>query len=91
MIELAEELVKMSGKGQLVVPRRIRENEGFKSTDRFVAIEVRDGVLFKRVDIPSVKIEFESLSRDIQSHLKKHEVKQEDIAEAIKWARKRRK
>ena len=88
---MAEELVKMSGKGQLVVPRRIREKEGFKTTDRFVAIEVRNGVLFKRVEIPEVKIEFESLSQDIQSHLKKHKVKEEDVAEAIKWARKGRK
>ena len=90
MIEVAEELVKMSEKGQLVVPRRIREKEGFRSSDRFVAIEVKDGVLFKRVEIPEVKIEFESLSRDIQSHLKKRKVKQEDVGEAIKWARKER-
>ncbi len=84
---MEEPLVKMSGKGQLVVPRRIRENEGFTSSDRFVAIEVKDGVLFKRVDIPKVKIEFESLSRDIQSHMKKRKVKQDDIDEAVKWAR----
>jgi len=86
-----EELVKMSGKGQLVVPRRIREKEGLKTSDRFVAIEVKGGVLFKRVEIPKVKIEFESLSRDIESHLKRHEVKREDVDEAIKWARKERK
>ena len=86
-----EELVKMSNKGQLVVPRRIREKEGFTSSDRFVAIEVKDGVLFKKVQIPKVKIEFESLSRDIQTHLKRHEGKREDVAEAIKWARKDRK
>jgi bifunctional DNA-binding transcriptional regulator/antitoxin component of YhaV-PrlF toxin-antitoxin module len=80
----------MSGKGQLVVPRRIRQKEGFKSTDRFVAIEVRDGVLFKRVEIPKAKIEFESLSRDIRSHLKMRNVKQEEVVGAVKWARKGR-
>ena len=85
-----EELVKMSEKGQLVVPRRIREKEGFKSSDRFIAIEVNDGVLFKRVEIPEVKIEFEALSRDIQSHFKKNKVKQSDVAEAVKWARQRK-
>lgn len=90
MTPVAEELVKMSEKGQLVVPRRIREKEGFKSSDRFVAIEVKDGVLFKRVEIPEVRIEFESLSRDIQAHLKKSKVKQEDVTEAIRWARKER-
>jgi len=84
-----EELVKMSEKGQLVVPRRIREKEGFKGSDRFVAIEVKDGVLFKRVEIPEVKIEFESLSRDIQSHFKKRKVKQSDIDDAVKWVRQK--
>ncbi|MHB1868287.1 MAG: hypothetical protein ACYCPP_05015 [Nitrososphaerales archaeon] len=86
---MAEELVKMSEKGQLVVPRSIREKEGFKRSDRFVAIEVRDGVLFKRVEIPEVKLEFESLSRDIRSHLRERKVKQEDVAKAIKWARQK--
>ncbi len=71
----------------MVVPRKIREKEGFKSSDRFVAIEVEDGVLFKRVEIPDVKIEFEALSRDIASHFKKHKIKQSDVAEAVKWAR----
>jgi bifunctional DNA-binding transcriptional regulator/antitoxin component of YhaV-PrlF toxin-antitoxin module len=84
-----EELVKMSEKGQLVVPRRIRKKEGFSSSDRFIAVEVKDGVLFKKVDIPKVKIEFESLSRDIQSHLKKQKVKQRDVAEAVNWAREK--
>ena len=87
---MAEELVKMSEKGQLVVPRRIREKEGFKSSDRFVAIEVEDGVLFKRVEIPEVKIEFEALSRDIQFHLKKGKVKPSDVVEAVKWAREQK-
>lgn len=85
-----EELVKMSEKGQLVVPRKIREKEGFKSSDRFVAIEVKEGVLFKKVEIPDVNIEFESLSRDIQSHFKRYKIKREDVAEAVTWARKQK-
>jgi AbrB family looped-hinge helix DNA binding protein len=84
-----EELVKMSEKGQLVVPKRIRKKEGFSSSDRFIAIEVKDGVLFKRLDMPKVEIEFESLSKDIQAHLRKQKVKQEDVAEAVKWAREK--
>jgi len=86
-----QELVKMSEKGQLVVPRSIRDKEGFKRSDRFVAIEVRDGVLFKKVEIPDVRLEFESLSKDIQSHLARRKIKQEEVAKAIKWARARRK
>ncbi len=82
-----EELVKMSEKGQLVVPQKIREKEGFHASDRFVAIEVKGGILFKRVEIPNVKIEFGSLSKEIQAHLKKQKVKQSDVEGAVKWAR----
>ena len=85
---MEDEPVEMPEKGQLVVPLGIRKKKGYGSSDQSMAIKVQDGVLFKRVDIPKVKSEFESLSRDIQSHLKKHDVKQKDVAEAIKWARK---
>ena len=83
-----EELVKMSEKGQLVVPTRIRKREGFKVSDRFVAVEIRDGVVFKRVNIPEVKIEFESLSKDLGVHLKKRGVRQSDVSRAVRWVRK---
>jgi bifunctional DNA-binding transcriptional regulator/antitoxin component of YhaV-PrlF toxin-antitoxin module len=88
LAEAEEQLVKMSGKGQLVVPQKIRKREGLKSSDRFVAIGIKDGVLFKKVDIPKVKIEFSALSRDITRHLKQQSVRPRDVAEAIKWARK---
>ena len=70
-----EELVKMSPKGQLVVPKDIRTQEHFKPTDRFIAVGVKGGVLFKRVKIPNVKMEFKSLSKDIAQHFKKENVK----------------
>lgn len=86
---MEEDLVKMSPKGQLVVPREIRAKENFKPSDRFVAFGVKGGVLFKRVSIPDVKIEFESLSREIAKQLKEREVKEKDVEEAIKWARRK--
>ncbi|MDE1824788.1 MAG: hypothetical protein KGH61_00945 [Candidatus Micrarchaeota archaeon] len=52
-----EELVKMSSKGQLVVPNIIRKRERFKANDRFVAFEIYGGVVFKRVAIPKFKMD----------------------------------
>lgn len=49
-----EELVKMSTKGQLVVPKSIRKKERFTASDRFVALEIKGGVIFKRVNIPKI-------------------------------------
>lgn len=86
---MEDELVKMSSKGQLVVPYKIRKNEGFKDSDRFVAVEVKGGVLFKRVSIPDVKIEFDDLHRELSEHFKSRRVKQGVVSRAVKWARER--
>ncbi len=84
---MENELVKMSEKGQLVVPQDIREKEGFKAGDRFVPFSVKEGVLFKKIEIPNVKAEFEKLSKDIEKRFKEKNITQEDIKEAVKWAR----
>ncbi len=86
---MEEELVKMSTKGQLVVPREIRLTEKFRPSDRFVAFGVKGGVLFKKVALPKVKAEFEALSKEIAKHFKEKGVKEKDVEEAVKWARQR--
>lgn len=83
------ELVKMSSKGQLVVPQDIREISGLNPGQRFVAFPVQEGVLFKKVEIPKIKLDFESLSKEVESQFKKNKIKKSDVREAIKWARKR--
>jgi len=79
----------MSVKGQLVVPQEIREIEKFSPGERFVALPVEQGVLFKRVEIPKIKLEFSSLAKEVESQFKKAGVQKEDIKEAIKWVRKK--
>ncbi len=86
---MKEELVKMSPKGQLVVPREIRLKERFKPSDRFIAFDVKGGVLFKKINIPDVRMEFESLSRDIANKFKESKVKEKDVEEAVRWARRK--
>jgi bifunctional DNA-binding transcriptional regulator/antitoxin component of YhaV-PrlF toxin-antitoxin module len=86
---MEEELVKMSEKGQLVVPRRIREKEGFKNSDRFVAIDVKGGVIFKKVDIPKITTEFEALAREVEARFKKQKIKKKDVEKAVRWAREK--
>ena len=83
------EFVKMSPKGQLVVPQEIREEESFKAGDRFIAFSVKEGVLFKRVDMPNAKVEFEKLSKEIEAKFKKQKVTPKDVQEAVRWARRK--
>jgi len=83
------EFVKMSPKGQLVVPQDIRESEDFEPGDRFIAMPIKEGVLFKKVEMPNLKQEFNKLSKEIESQFKKQRITSKDVSEAIKWTRKR--
>ncbi len=85
---MAMELVKMSAKGQLVVPQELRETAGFEVGDRFVPFKVEGGILFKKVEMPDIKAEFENLSKEVEAKFKKAKVSKKDVSEAIKWARK---
>ncbi len=83
------ELIKMSSKGQLVVPQDIRETDHFQPGDKFVAFPIDEGVLFKKVEMPEVKLNFKSLAKEIEAQFKKQNVKKSDVKEAVKWARTR--
>ena len=83
------ELVKMSPKGQLVVPQGIREKEAFHSGDRFIPFPVRGGILFKKVKLPNRQQEFKKLAKEVEAQFKKEEIAPKEVKEAIQWARKK--
>jgi len=83
-----EELVKMSPKGQLVVPQEIRIQESFKPSDRFIAVPIKNGVVFKRVNL-NLKTEFASLSKEISKQFSKNGVTKQDVKGAVARARRK--
>lgn len=83
---MAEDIVKMSPKGQLVVPKEIRERSGFEPSDRFIAMPVEDGVIFKKIDI-DVRAEYEKLSRQVQQRFEREGIDEDVVEDAIEWAR----
>lgn len=87
MVEV--ELIKMSSKGQLVVPQDIREIEKFRAGERFIALRIKDGVVFKRVELPNMKSEFEKISREVMRQFRKQKIKRKDVVEAVRWAKQK--
>ena len=83
---MSEEIVKMSPKGQLVVPKNIRDKAEFNPSDRFIAVQVEDGVMFKKISF-NVKKEYEKLSQKVQQRFEDEDLSKEEIEEAIEWAR----
>jgi AbrB family looped-hinge helix DNA binding protein len=84
---MAEEIVKMSPKGQLVVPKAIREQIGFEPSDRFIAMPVEDGVIFKKIDI-DVEQEYDRLSQQVQERFEREDIDENAVEDAIEWVRK---
>lgn len=76
----------MSSKGQLVVPKAIREQAGFEPSDRFIAMPVEDGVIFKKIDI-DVEQEYERLSRQVQDRFERLDIEEDEVEGAVEWAR----
>lgn len=81
------EIVKMSCKGQLVVPREIRVKASLTPGERFVAFPIDQGVLFKKVSMPKVQMNFNKLVSEIESQFKKKGVTKKDVKGAVAWAR----
>ena len=86
--KMPEKIVKMSEKGQLVVPSEIRKKEGLNSSDRFIALPIKNGVVFKKIEF-DVEKEYESLSKEIKERFKEKGLEKDEVKEAIKWARKK--
>lgn len=83
---MSDDVVKMSAKGQLVVPKEIREKAGFSPSDRFIAVPVEDGVMFKKIDF-DVREEYEKLSQRVQERFEAEDVSEDEVGHAIEWAR----
>lgn len=83
------ELVKMGTKGQLVVPKSIREQLGLRPKDRFIAMSNRDYIFFKKVTIPSISEDFEKFTKMMSQKAKKKGITKKDIEKAIEEVRKR--
>ncbi|MCD6440750.1 MAG: AbrB/MazE/SpoVT family DNA-binding domain-containing protein [Candidatus Marinimicrobia bacterium] len=74
---------KMSSKGQVVIPEKIRKQLGLKSGVQFVVLGKDDVVILKAIESPSIS-EFDKLILQAREQAVQYGFKQTDIEEAIK-------
>ena len=77
------ELTKMSSKGQVVIPKDIRDESHFKSGETFVVFGKGDTVVLKKVEMPSAKETFEEISSWGRKHARRLGIKQKDVEKII--------
>jgi antitoxin PrlF len=81
-------LTRMSSKGQIVIPKALRELLGIKDGEVFALFGENDTIIMKRVDLPTGE-ELEALLRWGAEHALKEGIKRKDVLKAIKAERKR--
>jgi AbrB family looped-hinge helix DNA binding protein len=77
---------KMSSKGQVVIPEKIRKQLGLKSGVKFVVLGKDDVVILKAIESPSIS-EFDQLILQAREQSVQYGLKQTDIEEAISEVR----
>ena len=81
------EVVTMSSKGQLVIPREIREDMGLERQDKFVIVHDNNSILLKRISREEANKAMLKLMDKISDKFKKAGIKRADVAKEIKKAR----
>ena len=80
---------KMSSKGQVVIPEKIRKRLGLKAGDQFVVLGEKDTVILKTIYQPSLD-EFDGLIAEARRQAREAGLKRFDISAAAAKARSRK-
>ena len=85
MTEQIEDVIKVSSKGQIVIPREIRKKLGMKGGEKLLVL-TRDGDILLR---KSHEMSMEDISRKIGKTVREESIDVDKlVAEAVEWARK---
>ena len=81
---------KLSSKGQVVIPEKLRQELGLNEGDQFVVVGRGDTVVLKIIAPPDAK-EFDELLRRARAEARRIGVRKADVKRAIIRARHRAK
>lgn len=77
---------KLSSRGQVVIPEKLRKELGLQPGDAFAVTRVDDKLLFEKVEPMSTE-EFDELLADIRREARKAGITKKDLEDAIKRVR----
>jgi antitoxin PrlF len=85
------EVAVVSSKGQLVIPRSIREKLGIGPKTKLLVYGYRDAVILKKLEVPDVVKELKDIYRRIDAKIAKYgELTDDEIDEIIQEYRRKR-
>ncbi len=85
MTEQIEDVIKVSSKGQIVIPREIRKKLGVKGGEKLLVLTCGGDIVLRKAK----EVSLDDLAERIDKVVKeKHIDVDKLVAEAIEWARK---
>lgn len=88
---MAVETIKMSSKGQVVIPQDIREELEVDEGTIFAVVGSKDTIVLKKIVTPSKESiikELENIAREGRKHLEKKGIKESDIPDIVEKSRR---
>ncbi len=89
---MSVETVRMSSKGQIVIPQGIRETLHATEGTIFVVAGGRDTLILKKMETPSkeeLMNDLEAIAKEGKRRLQKRGIREDDIPAAVEKARKK--
>lgn len=80
-------VTRTSAKGQVVIPREIREDLGLEKGTLLLTYTTGDRIVLKKLSKPEPGV-FEMLSEPVRMKVKELGIDQEDVEDSIREARK---
>jgi len=81
------DVTKVSSKGQIVIPKPIRENLKLMEGDKLIAYARGDLIILRRLEEEESILSL--LSRPVRKKMAELGVTRKDIDDAVEWARER--
>ena len=84
-------IVKVSSKGQVVIPRIIRMKLGISSKSKLLVYRYDDGIVLKKLAIPDKTMELQEIYKRVDERISKYgELSEEEINTIIQKYRKQK-
>ena len=84
------EVVTMSSKGQLVIPKSIREEMGLQERDRFIIVRDKESVILRKIESIQPDKKLLSLLDELSKRFEEARISPEDVKKEIRQARARK-
>jgi AbrB family looped-hinge helix DNA binding protein len=85
MTEQIEDVIKVSSKGQIVIPREVRKKMGVKSGEKLLVLTCDGDIVLRKTK----KLSMDQIAQKISTTVQDEHIDVDQlVAEAIEWARK---